>query len=211
MAIHHRWPAVLGLLLLASFATADGRCANAEPAMHSPGEACLGGLGGVYLLAEPGELTIDVFKRDRNRRGSTAELRAILAGPDRRVIQEGTIPDDGQARGSGLGPVQQTRLTARVERKGVYVLNVTVSQDRYGEEMVWGFATNCPRYLIETSRGHKDERHQEPIVLLGSDQPGNVCFSPRKGPLTINVSGLPASATKLVPAVSGGPKSRAPR
>ncbi len=197
MAIHLRWPAVLGLLLLASFATADGRCADAGPAMHGPGEACLGGVGGVYLLAEPGELTIDVFKRDRNRRGSTAELRAILAGPDRRVIREATIPDDGQTRGSGLGPVQQTRLATRVERKGVYVLNVTVSQDRYGEEMVWGFATNCPRYLIETSRGHKDERHQEPIVLLGADQPGDVCFVPRQGPLTIDVSGLPASATKL--------------
>ncbi len=111
--------------------------------------------------------------------------------------QEATIPDDGQARGSGLGPVQQTRLATRVERKGVYVLNVTVSQDRYGEEMVWGFATNCPRYLIETARGHKDERHQEPIVLLGSDQPGDVCFLPRKGPLNIEISGLPASATKL--------------
>jgi len=197
MAIHLRWPAVLGLLLLASFATADGRGADAEPALHGPGEACLGGVGGVYLLAEPGELTIDVFKRDRNRRGSTAELRAILAGPDRRVIQEATIQDDGQARGSGLGPVQRMRLSTRVERTGVYVLNVTVSQDRYGEEMVWGFATNCPRYLIETARGHKDERHQEPIVLLGSDQPVDVCFLPRKGPLTIDVSGLPASATKL--------------
>ena len=46
-------------------------------------------------------------------------------------------------------------------------LNVTVSQDRYGEEMVWGFATNCRRYLIETARGHRDQRHEEPIVLAG--------------------------------------------
>ena len=197
MATRFRWLVLPGLLLSVLFATADGRCGDAQTTLQGPGEACLGGLGGVYLLAEPGELTIDVFKRDRNRRGSTTELRAILAGPDRRVIQEATIPDDGQGRGSGLGPVQQTRLATRVERKGVYVLNVTVSQDRYGEEMVWGFATNCPRYLIETARGHKDERHQEPIVLLGSDQPGDVCFLPRKGPMNIDVSGLPASATKL--------------
>ncbi len=172
--------------------------------MHGPGEPCLGGLGGVYLLAEPGLLIIDVFKRDLNLRGSPAELRAILAGPDRRVIQEATIPDDGQAKGGGPGPVQKTRLTAQVKHKGVFVLNVSVSQDRYGEEMVWGFATNCPRYLIETARGHKDEKHQEPIVLLGSDRPADVCFVPRQGPLTVDVSGLPASAAKLELFDAGG-------
>ncbi|OGD18441.1 MAG: hypothetical protein A2W03_00920 [Candidatus Aminicenantes bacterium RBG_16_63_16] len=149
------------------------------------------------MLAEPGMLIIDVFKRDLNLRGSTTELRAILAGPDRRVIREATIPDDGRAKGSGPGPVQKTRLAAQVKQKGVFILNVTVSQDRYGEEMVWGFATNCPRYLIETARGHKDEKHQEPIVLLGSDRPADVCFLPRRGPLAIELSGLPASATNL--------------
>lgn len=164
---------------------------------HGPAEPCLGGVGGVYLLAQPGELTIEVYKRDRNRRGTPAELRAILAGPDRRVIDQQTIPDDGQPRGSGWGAVQQTRLTAQVQRTGVYALNITVSQDRYGEEMVWGFATNCPQYVIETSRGHKDQRHQEPIVLAGSDQPGSVCFLPRRGPLTIDVSGLAEAATTL--------------
>ena len=88
---------------------ADGR-GGCRSALHGPGKACLGGVGGVYLLAEPGELTIDVYKRDRNRRGSTTELRAILAGPDRRVIQEAAIPDDGQAARQRLGPVQRTRL-----------------------------------------------------------------------------------------------------
>jgi len=204
MAIHHRWPAVPGLLLSVLFAIGDGRYGDAASPMHGPGEPCLGGLGGIYILAEPGEMIIDVFKRDLNLRGSTAELRAILAGPDRRVIQEATIPDDGQAKGSGWGPVQQTRLATPVKRKGVFVLNVSVSQDRYGEEMIWGFATNCPRYLIETARGHKDEKHQEPIVLLGSDRPADVCFVPRQGPLTVDVSGLPASATKLELFDAGG-------
>ena len=49
----------------------------------------LGGCGGVYLLAEPGELTVDVEKRDRNRRGRRTELRAILVGPDRKVLYRG--------------------------------------------------------------------------------------------------------------------------
>jgi hypothetical protein len=195
---------VFSVALAVAWPTVYASDANSEPGTYGPAEPCLGGVGGVYLLAEPGELTIDVYKRDRNRRGSPAVLRAILVGPDRRVIHEATIPDDGQARGSGWGPVQQTRISTQVDRPGVYALNITVSQDRYGDEMVWGFATNCPRYLIETSRGHKDERHQEPIVLAGSDQPVNVCFVPRRGPLTIDVSGLPASAEKLELFDAGG-------
>lgn len=156
-----------------------------------------GGCGGVYLLAEPGELMVEVEKRDRNVRGSRTELRAILAGPDRQVVQEATIPDDGQARGSGLGPPQRARLATRVERKGVYALNVTVSNDRYGTEIGWGFRTNCPKYLIETARGHKDERHQEPIELLSPERAGDVCFLPRPGELAISVTGLPKDVGEL--------------
>jgi len=160
-------------------------------------EVGIGGVGGVYFLAEPGELIVDLQKRDRNRRGRPAELRAILFGPDRRVIEEVIIPDDGQSRGGGLGPVQQARLRTRVDRKGVYGLNVTVSQDRYGEEIIWGLKTNCPRYLIETSRGHKDERHQEPIVLLNPNRAGDVCFAPRKGAFAIEATNLPESVDEL--------------
>ncbi|NQU19843.1 MAG: BNR-4 repeat-containing protein [Candidatus Nealsonbacteria bacterium] len=162
----------------------------------------IGGNGGVYFLAEAGELVVDLHKRDRNRRAAQTELRAILVGPDRRVLQEVTIPDDGKPRGSGFGPVQKVRLSTKVRRKGVYALNVTTSQDRYGEQLVWGFHTNCPRYLIETSRGHKDERHQEPIVLAGSDRPADVCFLPRGGPLSMQIANLPGSVKELT--VFGG-------
>jgi hypothetical protein len=79
----------------------------------------------------------------------------------------------------------------------VYALNITASQDRYGEAIVWGFRTNCPRYLIETSRGHRDARHQEPIVLHKPDQPGDVCFLPRPEAFRIEVTDLPASAGTL--------------
>lgn len=152
----------------------------------------MGGIGGVYFLAEPGELTIDVAKRDRNRRTTPTELRAILVGPDRKVLQEATIPDDGLPAKGKLGPAQTVRLSTRVERKGVYALNVTVSQDRYGDAMIWGFRTNCPKYLIETSRGHRDERHMEPIVLDNPGRPGDVCFLPRQGAFDIEITGLSA-------------------
>jgi len=157
----------------------------------------IGGTGGAYFLAEPGELTVDVEKRDRNRRGRRTELQAILLGPDRRVLAQATIPDDGKAKGSGLGPPQRARLSTQVERKGVYALNVTVSQDRYGDEIVWGFRTNCPHYLIETARGHRDRRREEPIVLLNPSRPGDVCFLPRKAAFAVEVSQLPKGVDAL--------------
>lgn len=156
----------------------------------------IGGVGGAYLLASPGELVIDVYKRDLHRHRRTTELRALLAGPDRRVLQEVRIPDDGQSSG-GPGPVQQARLSAQVDRKGVYLLNITVSQDRYGEEIAWGFRTNCPHYVIETARGHRDEAHQEPIVLVNPDLAGDVCFLPRRDAFDIEITGLPKSVSSI--------------
>ena len=84
---------------------------TAEPTLH------IGGTGGAYFLAEPGELVIELQKRDLNRSGRRADLRAILVGPDRQVLQDVTIPDDGQARGSGPGPVQTARLSTQVRAR----------------------------------------------------------------------------------------------
>jgi len=166
-----------------------------ETAMAKPEfEPLIGGCGGVYFLAEPGELVVEVVKRDRNARNTTSELRAILVGPDRRVLAEEFIPDDGAAVGSGLGPPVTATLRAQVDRPGIYALNITVSQDRYGQNMIWGFRTNCPRYLIETARGHRDARHEEPIVLESPDRPGVVCFHPRQGEFSIELSRLPVDA-----------------
>ena len=160
-------------------------------------ELAIGGAGGVYFLASPGELVVDVEKRDRNTRNRETVLRAVLVGPDRQVVDEKTIPDDGRPTGSGMGPVQRVRLSAQVVRKGIYGLNITVSQDRYGEEAVWGFRTNCPHYLIETSRGHRDARHEEPIVLGNPGRPGDVCFVPRRGAFEMTVAGLPEGVDAL--------------
>ena len=165
--------------------------AETTAAQNAPAnELFIGGAGGVYFLAEPGELTVEVFKRDRNRHDIRTELRAILVGPDRRVLQEVIIPDDGRPRGSGLGPVQRCQLSTRVERKGVYALNITVSQDRYGDAVIWGFRANCPKYMIETARGHKDARHEEPILLASPERAGDVCFVPRLGAFNLELSGL---------------------
>ena len=151
----------------------------------------IGGCGGVFFLASPGELVVEVEKRDRNRRQQHTELRAILFGPDRQAIQEAVIPDDGHAPGSGTGPTDRAILSANVFRTGVYGMMVMFSNDRYGEDVIWRFRSNCPKYLIETSRGHKDARHEEPIVLLEPERAADVCFLPRAGAFEVQVADLP--------------------
>ncbi len=185
------WTAIVAALGVSGLAMAAGEAAPPGPA---PDALLIGGAGGVYFLAEPGELTVEVVKRDRNRRDTRADLRAILAGPDRRVVGEATIPDDQQPVGRGMGPEQRCRLSAQVARRGVYVLNVTISGDRYGGDVVWGFRANCPKYMIETARGHRDARHEEPIVLASPDRAASVCFMPRAGAFSVEVSGLPKRA-----------------
>ena len=60
-------------------------CVSSSFAAEEASEAdfLIGGCGGAYFLAEPGELVIDLEKRDRNRGSQPTELRAILVGPDR--------------------------------------------------------------------------------------------------------------------------------
>ncbi len=167
--------------------TATVRDENEQSMLH------FGGCGGVYFLVEPGEFWVELEKYDRNIKNSRTFLRAILAGPDRSVLAEQTLADDGLERGAGPGPIQRARLSTQVPRKGVYALNITVSEDRYGENIAWGFRTNCPHYLVETSRGHRDAPHQEPLVLLSPDAPGDVCFMPERDAFVIEVSGINAN------------------
>ena len=89
-----------------------------------PPNISIGGTGGIYLLPEPGELVVEVHKRDRNETQRATDLRAILIGPDRRHLDEAIIEGNDSAR-----------LTTVVEHKGVYVVNVTAAYDRYGEHV----------------------------------------------------------------------------
>jgi len=156
-----------------------------------------GGCGGVYFYAPAGELWVEVAKRDLNIRSGETHLRAILFGPDRQVLADATIPDDGRAEGGGPGPVQRIRLSADIERPGVCGMMIAVSTDRYGENASWGFRTNCPRYLVETSRGHRDARHMEPLVLRSDGREGDVCFLPRPDSFAIEAEGLKTGAGAL--------------
>ena len=186
---------VAAVALWVCFSAVAGEAADTEAWST---EYRFGGCGGVYFLASPGGLWVEIEKCDLNRTGRRTHLRAILFGPDRRVIEERTLPDDGRKKGSGPGPVQRCRLAASVPRTGIYGVNVTVSEDRYGEDIAWGFRTNCPRFLVETSRGHRDAPHEEPLVLLNPDTPGDVCFLPRHGAFSVEVTGLPEGVEALM-------------
>ncbi len=157
----------------------------------------IGGGGGAFFFPQPGELTIEIEKRDLNKRNTQTELRAILFGPDRQVIQEERIPADDQSAGSGIGPAQTIHLSTNVQRPALYGLMVMVANDRYGENIIWCLRTNSARYLLETSRGHKDADHLEPIVLLDPDSEGNVCFLPRPDAFTIDISDIPNGVEEI--------------
>ena len=200
---HHRpWKlSALPLLALAALPLLGiaGMAASAEE-LSWTADFRVGGCGGAYFLAEPGEFWVEVEKQDLNRRGRKTHVRAILFAPDRTVVAEETLPWTGQEKGSGPGPVQRVRLSVKVPRAGVYGLNITASEDRYGQEIAWGLRTNCPKYLVETSRGHKDERHQEPLVLMQGDAAGAVCFLPRTEAFTIDASGFRGETLRLLDA-----------
>ena len=157
----------------------------------------LGGAGGLYLFATPGELTVEIAKQDRNRRDIETHMRVIFFGPDREVLEDTYIPSDGLSGVDGPGPVQRVRFETRVEIPGIYGVAIATTNDRYGDHAFWGFTTNCPHYLVETSRGHRDERHMEPIVFDNPGREGDLCFLPREAAIAIEVSGLPVDAGPL--------------
>ncbi|MGM0492394.1 MAG: hypothetical protein ACQER1_05595, partial [Armatimonadota bacterium] len=156
----------------------------------------IAGTGGAYLLAEPGELEIEFFKRDLNVRGARGtDLRVIFFGPDREVLEEVVLPSTGG--GETRGPLQSETLTAQVDRPGIYGVMLSVKGDRHGTNIEWSFNTNAESWVIETSRGHRDERHREPIVLTDPDRPADINFLPRAGEFEIEVEALPADCGPL--------------
>jgi hypothetical protein len=184
-----------GLCLLAALLAGAAAAVAQEKAKGTGGDETvkdqsisllIGGCGGVYFLPPLGELTVELVKQDRRSERPIA-VRAILFGPDRTVLVDQWLPAD--AAGVGSPPRSSLRLSTVVEHLGVYGLMISATDDRYGTEMTWGFRTNCPRYLIETSRGHRDAAHQEPIVLAGTAA-GEVCFRPRRGAFSLDLSGL---------------------
>lgn len=150
------------------------------------------GTGGAHLLAGPGELEIQVFKRNVTARGS--ELRATLFGPDRKPLAEVRLPSAGEKQTESPAPAQTKTLRTKVDRPGIYMLMITTPGDRHGLNVEWALQTNASAWVVETSRGHRDDRHREPIVMLDAERSADVTFLPRTGAFEIEIEALPPDA-----------------
>ena len=142
-----------------------------------------GGGGGVFFDAKEGSLIVEIEKEDLKADSRTRILRAIFIGPDRKILQD--IRTSENPAGD-----QFLRLETHVDKPGIYAVMVTVSNDRYGENTIWRFRTNCDKYMIETSRGHKDRQHEEPIILVDPEKETDLCFLPQQNGFDILLTGL---------------------
>ncbi len=195
--MHHHVSSLLGLctMLLA------GATAAVEPtptpakvsdiALQAPDTAlpvAVMGCGGAYFLANQGPLRITLSKRETSPQAQP--VRAVLTTPDRQVIADVWIPGLADAGAA----VQSVTIEHDVASAGVYALSLTAPGDRYGTRFQWMLETNCPRYLLETSRGHRDARHEEPLIIANPNRDVNVFFFPTAAAFALEASGLPANS-----------------
>jgi len=181
----------LGVLAAAAAPPARGQEAEAKQMSRNPEiQHRFGGAGGVYFYPAVGEFVVEVQRWKRTAKERDTHLRAVLFAPDRAVLHDVLLPGPG----GGKPGAQQVRLSAEVKHRGVYGLAITIPEDRYGDYTHWGFRTNCPKYVIETSRGHRDRRHEEPVVLANPGASGDFCFLPRTTAFKIDLHGLRTAA-----------------
>lgn len=149
------------------------------------------GTGGAHLLVESGPLEIHIQKRDRNTsRNSRAELQAMLLSPDRELLETISIPASPVEDIGTKGPVQTAVLRTVVTHPGIYLLYILVPGDRHGDKIEWSLDTNAAAWVIETARGHRDDRHSEPIIMENPERPVDIHFLPRNGKFTIEAENL---------------------
>ncbi len=158
----------------------------------------VGGSGGVYFLVEPGKFKVDLDIQLLKPKARDIFVRAILAAPDRTVLHDQYISaEDKNLLVSGCTNIYRLSFNVDAARRGVYVLNLTQTRDRFGRAFNWSVQTNAEKYLIESSRGHEDKAHEEPLWLRSRGVKGDVCFLPRKGRFAIEASDLPESVTHI--------------
>lgn len=184
----------LPVLLIIFFFRASGVAAPVDsfPEISSdefnPWTPMTGGCGGVFFQAEEGILKIEFEKEDLSSSGVT-NVRLVVFTPDREVIFDqwtsGTEASDAESADR-----RRFSISTEVDDAGVYGMMITAAYDRYGEKFKWRFRTNCDKYMIETSRGHKDEKHKEPIVFRDPEKKANLCFLPVRDDFVIRASKL---------------------
>ena len=142
----------------------------------------IGGGGGAYFYAKTGVFDIDIYYYGY-RHG-----RALLTGPDRSVLADVWFPGTMGGETPPKAPLKLRKVNVRYNNRheGILALMFVPVNDWYGERMQWGFRTNCKKYVIESSRAHRDARHTDPIELA-NERPGQICFPAETGKTTIDI------------------------
>jgi hypothetical protein len=151
----------------------------------------IGKNGGFYVFAHPGELEVEIsgVSLDDN----VENLRAILASPDRRVVDSANVtPADSWEEGR-KDPDLAT-LSTEVDQEGVYIVNVTALANAGALNMGWSVRTNCDRYVFD-SAGHFGSMSS--IFLRDHHQSGSIWFQPIDEEMTVDVVEVPDSVSDI--------------
>lgn len=144
----------------------------------------------VHLRPDSENLCVRILKRDLNIYDGEDTLAVRLLAPDRTVAAAVTMPDDGNAkRGGGMAKERQAaELNATVTQPGVYHLHVIPQ----GGDQVFGFETNCKRYMIDG-----------PMFLNDASLSGDVCFEPPKGEFIVTAEAVHRPGLQKIPLYDG--------
>lgn len=154
------------------------------------------GTGGVHLLVEEGNFEVTIYKRDLGKaREGRQDLHAILFAPDHTQVGDVLLKTLGKLDKDGRGPWQKETIRLAVKHPGLYLLQFVLPTDRHGSAIEWSIETTAKKWILETVRGHRDERHREPIIMQRADLATDIIFSPRSGAFEILAEGLPLDAT----------------
>lgn len=165
---------LVNLLLLLTY----GYALSKESVLEYGFPPVVRGSGAVFFAVEEGKpLELKISKRDLNRSTrTTANLYAWLLSPDRTLLAELNLSDDGLPAGSGRGPVVSGTINTGPLPAGFYMLYIVTTGMDAGDqdsEVIWGVRTNCPRYMIMRSEG-ADGRGNTPVRIMAAEEEDGV-------------------------------------
>lgn len=171
---------IYGYIILYGILFSFLSAADSGPAYGFP--PVVRGSGAVYFAVEEGmPLELEISKRDLNRSSrSTSNLYAWLLSPDRDLLAELDLQDDGLPDGSGLGPVVSGTMKTDPLPAGLYKLYIVVTGYDTRDldmEVIWGVKSNCPRYMLfrsEMPSGRGDTPVR--IMTAGEDRGVDLFF-----------------------------------
>ncbi len=133
------------------------------------------GATSILLRAPGGPLTFTLSKRDLNIYPGPDTLTAYVMDPCRRMVATFTLPDDGADVRDGAKQAVQSH-TVRIADAPAGVYRVTLAG---GSDLVYGFETNAPQYLLLG----------QPTLNDGTVS-GRLYFPPPKAAFTVALAAL---------------------